>query len=410
MLEHIFRWPGCGFCLLAVVVLAACKEDRGTGSPPPAPVVTEVVQAGPLQLHAELIGRLNGSANVEVRARVSGFVQEIAFREGQKVAKGDLLLRIDQRPFEAVLARAEAELLRAEALQKKAEDDERRQKQLFEKQTVSEQDYQNAVLASRAARAATEAARAARRQAELDLEFATVRAPIAGVIGRTEFSVGDFLAAGLSGVPVATLSTLDPIDLEFSVSEADYLGGAELINKFLELPEADRPRDVTLILGDRHEHPQKGWMLAVDRALDERTGTIGGKARFPNPGGLLRPGQFARVRFRTRELPEALTVSERAIADLQGKSFVWVVGDDNTVARRLVDVPVRTGGRAVISSGLQVGERVVVEGLLALSEGRSVVESSYPAVAGAPGNTDAQPQPDDRVHSDQPAQQAPPAE
>lgn len=380
------RSLGVGICLAVVLMLASCRKSGGANELPPVPVVSETVQTDPLQLQAELIGRLNGSANVEVRARVSGFVQEIAFMEGQKVTRGDVLLRIDPRPFEAALAQATAELVRMEALQKKAADDERRQKQLFEKKTISEQEYQNAVQASQAAKAAAEAARAAQRLAELNLEFATVIAPIDGVIGRTDFNEGDFLAAGSSGTPVATLSTLDPIDFEFSVSEAAYLEGAELINKFLDMPEADRPRDVTLILGDKHEHSEKGWVLAVDRALEATTGTIGGKARFPNPGGLLRPGQFARARFLTRKIANALTVSELAIVDMQGKSFVWVVDAEQKVSRRPVMIAGRVGGRAVIDNGLEPGERIVIEGMLALSEGRKIIETAPAVKAPASSN------------------------
>jgi membrane fusion protein (multidrug efflux system) len=371
---------------LAAIALSGCERDKAppVAAPGPPQVVVITVERRDVPIVREWIGSLDGSANVEVRARVQGYVQQVGFREGTMVKTGDLLLRIDPRPMEAALAQAKAELGQAVASQKKADLDEQRQAQLFSRKVNSQQDYDNAVQANLAAKATVEAVRAAVQQAQLNLSFAAITSPIDGIVGRTDFTVGDFVAAGGTGVPITTVSTVDPIKLVFSVSEKDYLEAAERISAMLARPLDQRPAIAELIRADGKVHPQKGRFLAADRAVDVKTGTIRISGLFPNPGNLLRPGQYARVRFQVEERAGVVLIPQRAVQELQGKNFVWVVDDANKVSQRSITVGPRLGSDWLIEEGLKPGERVVVEGLQKVRQGAPVQPSAAsPATAAA---------------------------
>jgi RND family efflux transporter MFP subunit len=215
---------GAPWLAAAALLLNSCdqKKEATVTLPPPA-VIVAAVEPKNVPLFDEWIGRLAGSANVDIRARVQGYVQEIAFNEGTVVNEGDLLLRIDPRPYEAALAQSQAELAQGVANQQKADQEERRQTDLFNKKIASDQDYRNAVQANLAAKATVDAGHAAVDQAQLNLEFATIKSPIKGIVGRTSFTVGNFVAAGAGGTEIATISTVDPIELRFGVSEKEYL-------------------------------------------------------------------------------------------------------------------------------------------------------------------------------------------
>jgi membrane fusion protein (multidrug efflux system) len=373
---------------VAAIGLSGCEREKAPPLAAAAPqVIVATVEARDVPIIDEWIGRLDGSANVDIRARVQGYIQEVAFKEGTVVKEGDLLVRIDPRPFEAATAQAKAELAQAIAAQNKAELDEQRQKQLLDRKITSQQDYDNAVQANLGAKAAVESARAALAQAELNLGFATISSPIEGIVGRTEFNVGDFVAAGGAGTPVTTVSTVDPIKLVFSVSEKDYLQVADRIAEILAKPLDQRDATGELIRADGKVHPNKGRFLAADREVDAKTGTIRISAIFPNPGNILRPGQYARVRVKIEERAGALLIPQRAVQELQGRNFVWVVDNANKVSQRKVTVGPRFGSDWLIEDGLKPGERIVVEGLQKVRDGVTVQPSTAPstaAVAGAP--------------------------
>jgi membrane fusion protein, multidrug efflux system len=275
---------------VAAICLSGCEREK---APPlaaaPPQVFVATVEPRDVPVIDEWIGTLDGSANVDIRARVQGYIQEIAFKEGSVVKEGDLLLRIDPRPYEAALEQAKAELGQAIAEQQKAVQDEQRQTELFNKKIASQQDYANAVQANLAAKAKVEAARAALDQAQLNLDFATITSPLTGIVGRIDLSVGDYVAAGSTGAPVTTVSTVDPIKLVFSVSEKDYLEAADRITAILAKPLDQREATGELIRADGKVHPYKGRFLAADREVDAKTGTIRISAIFPNPGNILRP-------------------------------------------------------------------------------------------------------------------------
>lgn len=364
---------GAPWLAAGVVLLSGCNEKKeAMATPPPPAVIVAAVEPRNVPIFDEWIGRLDGSANVDIRARVQGYVQEIAFNEGTVVNEGDLLLRIDPRPYEAALAQAQAKLAQAEADQQKTDQEEQRQTDLFNKKAASDRDYRNAIQANAAAKATVDADHASVDQAQLDLEFATIKSPIKGIVGRTTFTVGNFVPAGSGGAQITTISTVDPIELQFGISEKEYLLSSEEISALLAEPLEQRDEDFELIRADGKVHPHKGRLLAADRAVDPNTGTIRITAIFPNPGNILRPGQYARVRLKVEERTGALPVAQRAVVEIQGKNFVWVVDDTNKASMRSVTVGPRIGSDWLIDTGLNPGDHIVVEGLQKLTEGGSV--------------------------------------
>ena len=379
---------GAPWLAIGTVLFSGCNEKKDAiATLPPPPVIIAAVEPRNVPIIDEWIGRLDGSANVDVRARVQGYVQEIAYNEGTVVNDGDVLLRIDPRPYEADLAQAQAKLAEAQANQEKTDQEEQRQTDLFNKKVTSDRDYRNAVLANSAAKATVDALHAAVDQAQLNLEFATIKSPIKGIVGRRSFTVGNFVPAGGGGTEVTKISTVDPIHLRFGFSEKEYLQWAEDISALLAKPLEQRDEDFELIRADGKVHPYKGRLFAADRAVDPNTGTIWITAIFPNPGNILRPGQFARVRLKVEERTDALAVAQRAVVEMQGKNFVWVVDDANKASMRSVTVGPRIGSDWIIDNGLKAGDRVVVEGLQMLTEGGSVQPTTALANANpAPAN------------------------
>ncbi len=350
--------------------LSGCEEKQ-TAAPagPPEVLVTAVAQQD-VPIYREWLGTLDGSSNADIRARVQGYLMKQNYQEGALVKTGDLLFEIDARPFEASLAQAKADLATSEARQGKTENDEKRQAQLFAQKASSEQDRDNAVQSNAAAKASVEAAKAAVQQAEINLAFTRVTAPIDGIAGIAIPGIGDLVGPS-SGV-LTTISTVDPIKARFPISEQEYLGGAKALTAVMEKPFAERRANGELILADGSVFPEKGKFLSVDRQVQVQTGTILIEILFPNPGNVLRPGQYARVRTIIETQTGALVVPQRAVNELQGSYSVGVVGTDGKVEIRPVKVGPRIASSWVISSGLNPGEKVIVEGIQKVKGGSPV--------------------------------------
>jgi membrane fusion protein (multidrug efflux system) len=367
--------------VIAASLLAACEKPATPE--PPLPVVSLLeVRNSAIPHTGILIGQLDSPQNVEVRARVEAFVEEIAFTEGGKVKQGDLLFKLDRRPFVEKLAVANASLAEAMVAQKKFEIDVSRLKPLAASGGVSQQDLDDAEASLEASKAMVESARSSVESAQLDLGYCEVKAPIDGLIGAKEVSVGDLVGKGEPTL-LATMSSLDPMWFYCNISEADYIRTktrAEELGKDLgTLP-------LTLILPGGKEHDKQGRIVFFDRAVNVKTGTMRVRVEFPNPTELLRPGMFARARIDGGSR-EGIKIPERALSELQGKSFVWVVDAEQKVSQR----PVRTGdtvdSEVVVLEGLQPGERIVLEGVQKVHDGARVnVIAAEPAAvpAGSP--------------------------
>jgi membrane fusion protein (multidrug efflux system) len=355
--------------LFAVPLLAApaCRKPEAVVPPPPVVQVMEVKTTA-VPLTTTLIGQLDSPQNVEVRARVEAFVDKMLFTEGVEVKAGDMLFELDKKPFLEKLAAANGALAEAHAALNKYQKDVERYSALYEKRAIPKQDLDNAEASVEVGNANVESAKARVESAQLDLGYCDVKAPITGLIGAKQVSIGELVGKGEPTL-LATISTLDPIWFYCNVSEVEYIKAEERSRK-LGKDVATLP--VTLITSDGREHPDQGKFVFIDRAVDVKTGTLRVRAEFPNKEKLLRPGMFARVRVDLGTRPDCIEVPERAIAQLQGKNFVWVISSDGRASQRQVTLGEQVGGNFLVSDGLKAGERIVLEGILKVREGAPV--------------------------------------
>ena len=360
-------------CLTAVVVIAltgatACKDDPPPPPPPTVKVATVLQRDVPI--YVEAVGQTRGATEIEVRARVEGYLESVDFQEGTPVRKGQLLYTIDRRPFEAALAQARGQLAQAQAGLARARQDVERYEPLVAKNAIPREQYETAVSARSAAEAAVEAASAAAERAALDLGYTRVVAPEAGLVGRTEVYPGTLVGRGESTL-LTRISQVGAIHVRFSIPEREYLRYARAGQARGGPQDASR-LPLQLVLGDGSVHPHPGRLVFVDRNVDPATGTILIEAAFPNPGGIVRPGQFARIRAAVEVKRGAILVPQRAVQELQGIQNVAVVGAGDSVDIRQVRAGDRVGTLWVVDSGLSAGDRIVVEGLQKVRPGAVV--------------------------------------
>ncbi len=369
---------------LAALVAGGCAEKAPPAPPPPEVYVADVVQRD-VPVYAELVGQALGSQDVEIRARVEGYLDTVAFVEGSFVRQGDLLYQIDPKPFEAAVAAARANLATARARLDKTGNDVARYRPLVEKQAVSRQELDNALSAQDAASAQVDAAQAALDKAMLDLGYTRIASPVDGLVGTTRVKTGNLVGRGESTL-LTTVSRIDPVLFRAGVSEAEYLRVAREMRG--GEGQLSRETPVELILADGTAHPESGRIEAAERAVDATTGTLMLQFTFPNPDRLLRPGQYGRVRFVTEIKAAALLVPQRAVSELQHLYTVAVVGVGDTVELRTVEVGPRVDGLWVIDKGLEPGERVIVEGLQRARPGVKVSPKPVPPAPAGGGTAE----------------------
>jgi len=366
-------------CIVVLMAVSACAKEAAPAAPPPPEVmVTEPIQRD-VPVWMELVGQAKGFQDVEIRARVEGFLQTVAFTEGTLVTKGQRLYQIDPKDLQAAVANAKGQLATAQARLEKAKNDVNRYTPLVAKQAVSQQELDNALAARDAATAQVDAQQAALEKAQNDLGYTTIYSPIEGLIGTTQVKAGNLVGRGESTLLV-TISQIDPILFRAGIAEAEYLKVARRVQEQQAQGVVQKEKTpIQLILADGTVHPQEGYLDAIERNVDTTTGTIALQIKFPNPGRLVRPGQFGRVRFIIDQKKGALLVPQRAVQELQNLYSIAVVGADNKVAFRNVKVGPREGSLWVIEEGLKPGERVVVEGLQKVREGLVVAPKPVPA-------------------------------
>lgn len=382
------------FALISLLVsLAGCGGSEEAVQMPPLPVEVADAERRDVPLSMEMVGATRGTQDVPIRARVEGFLETMNFQEGRFVEKGDLLYTIDPEPFEAKLVEAFSQLASAQTALAKADADLNRIRPLAEMKAVSEQDLDAAVAMEAAARAGVQAAEAGVDLAKINLSYTKIHAPIDGLIGLTKAKPGEFVGREPNPVVLNVLSDINPIRVRFSISESEYLILARTYMQ--DNPEFDQrrqptedrpggPVDLVLILADGTEHPQPGYTVAASQSIDPETGTYSVEAAFPNPGSVLLPGQFARVRAPYQTLEDVVVVPRKALVELQGKYQVYVVNDQNSVEIRKVDVGPIKDLDIVIESGLQGGETVIVEGLQKVRAGMKVQPRMTTRDAAAP--------------------------
>lgn len=363
--------------VLASILLSACGESQQQQAAPPPPAVTV---ATPIQReivdYDEYVGRFAAINSVEVRARVSGYLEKVHFTDGQVVKEGDLLFTIDKRPFQTALDQAKANLQRARADLAFAESDLERASQLVRDKTITQQVYDQRTQVKKVAEASVAAQEAAVRQTELDLEFTELRAPVTGRIGDRRVSPGNLVTGGAGGTTtlLATIVSTDPIWFEFTFDESSYLRYERLAAKSNGDDIATRggSTQVRLKLLDENDFVHVGRMDFIDNVIDKATGTIRGRAVFANRANILTPGMFARLQVPGSPRYEALLIPDTAIGSEQARKFVYVVRPDNSVAQKYVVLGPLSEGDRVIRSGLEPDDRVIVSGLMRVRPGVKV--------------------------------------
>lgn len=364
---------GLGLITVGAGLLAGCGKSVSASSPTPRPAMkVTVVKAEPanVPVTGEWVGTLDGYVNAQLQPQASGYLIRQDYREGSQVEKGQVLFEIDPRPFEAALEQAQGQLGQAQAQLALAQINVKRDTPLAEAHAIATSQLDNEVQQEAQAKAAVESAQAAVATANLNLGFTKVRSLITGVAGQATTQVGNLVN---TQSVLTSVSQLDPIKVYFSISDSEYLGltkrvdgkGSNLLNGASKLP-------LTLTLSDGEVYPYKGHVVFVDRQLNTETGAIRIAAAFPNPGNMLRPGQFGRVRAETAILHNAVLVPQEAITEFQGLEQVYSVGKDNKVHANNVTLGPEYGHNCVIAGGLPAGSLVITDNLQKLREGAPV--------------------------------------
>lgn len=358
-------------------LVASCGQgqQQQQGAPPPPQVTVAKPTKRTLSDFDEYVGRFTAVNSVEVRARVSGYLDGLHFKDGQSVKQGDLLFTIDKRPFQNTLDQARANLAQAKSNLAFTESDYTRGQQLVRDKTITEQTFEQRSQAYRNAQASVSNNEAAVRQAELDIEFTELRAPINGRIGDRRVSPGNLVTGGTGGntTMLATIVSTDPIYFEFTFDEASFLRYERLSKNGQELASRGAGVTVKLKLIDEANFEHEGRMDFVDNVIDRSTGTIRGRAVFANPGNVFTPGMFGRVQVPASQPYEALLLPDAAIGTEQARKYVLVVDGEDTARQKYVTLgQLAPDGLRVIKDGLSLDDRVVISGLMQARAGQKV--------------------------------------
>jgi membrane fusion protein (multidrug efflux system) len=362
------------FCSIPLLLTAAaslygCSDEHKPVAPQTLSIDVFAAKRSDVELASEFTGRTVGSVDAEVRARVQGTLLEQHFKDGSQVAEGQLLYTIDSAPFVATLAEAKGKLAEAETKLVRATADLARIKPLADIDAVSKRDLDKAKASKGVAEGEVQAARAAVQAAQIQLDYTKVLSPVSGTIGISKVTVGEMVGAAPNAVVLNTVSKLDPIHVQFSLSEKEYLYFAHLAR--LE-GEARKKRTLTLVLADNSVHPESGHVVKVDRGVDVNSGAITVEAAFPNPGKFLRPGLFAKIKTVAETRKDAIVIPRRAIKEIQGTFQVYVMDEAKKVAQRLIKVGPLSGDLQVVEEGLKKGELVAVEAIQKLRSGMQI--------------------------------------
>ncbi|TMP90590.1 MAG: efflux RND transporter periplasmic adaptor subunit [Verrucomicrobia bacterium] len=376
------KWLSVRAALLILVLFClSCSRKMAPAAPNAPEVLVTTVTPRDVPRVLERVATLDGFINANINAQVQGYIVSRDYQEGSVVKKGNPLFQIDPRPFEAALAQAKGTLAKDKANQVKADADEKRAMDLFNKKVISDQERDTATAAAQAGRANIEADEAAVKQAELNLGYTKITAPIDGVAGFTNNQVGDLV--GPSTGPLTTVSQIDPIKAVVTAGEGPF---TDFVSRHPDATERNayiKSLDFDLILGNGELYPHKGKFYALDRSLDPKTGSIRYEVTFPNPGNILRPGQFGKVRFVADMKKGAMVIPQEAVNELQGNFQVAVVDQNNRVSIRPVKMGERIGAMWEVTEGLKPGDKVVVQGLQKAREGSTVTAKDWTPPADA---------------------------
>jgi membrane fusion protein (multidrug efflux system) len=363
--------------VVPLVVLSGCKGSAQPATPPPTEVSVIEIKPGPVTVYNEYVAQTQAPDTIEIRSQVTGLLERQAYADGARVKKGDVLYIIDQRPFEAQLAQAKASLAQAEANLVNAKQNLARNSRQIAQKAVSQQDYDTAVAQERSGAALVEAQKALLRNVELNLEFATLRASRDGFMSSSLVKPGALITA--QQTLLTTLYSSDPMWVNFSISEDRFLE----LQKTLKHPPGERPDTAPpfhIRLADGTDYTFTGKLNFIDATIDQKSGTLQVRVSVPNPDRLLRPGLFVRVIVAEFENPNAVRIPQQAVQELQGLKSVYVIGGEDKAEARQIVARYRIGNDWVVDSGLNSGDRIVIEGVSKVRTGAPVKPVTAAAV------------------------------
>jgi len=351
--------------IIPVLILSCGSGEQNTAQAKPKVKTVQAKQQDVIILK-DFVGQIYGKEDIPITARVAGFLEGIHFEEGGVVKKGQLLYTVDQQPFKASVAAAESQLAEAKTLLVLAENDLNRIAPLAKKNAVSQSDL-DAALATRDARQASVKAAESKLELErINLSYTQINAPVSGLIGKTEAQLGEYVGAFPNAVQLNTVSNVESVIVEFFITEQDYLATAREARRRVEANETLQRNEMSnppkLILADGSEYEETGTFSFINRQIDAATGSILVQTAFPNTDGLLRPGQFTRVRVAVSDKEGAILVPQRCLIELQGLYYLYVVNRDGVVEQRSIKKGANYQDYMIVESGIESGESVIIEG------------------------------------------------
>jgi len=357
-----------GVLIVALIICVGCSSNAEKPAPPPPGVtVTPAIQKD-VPIHQEWVGTMLGNVDADIRPKVDGFLLSRLYTEGSYIEKGAPMFQLDKRQAQAAVEQAQGNLERARASLGQAQIDVRRYTPLVAQRAISQAELDKALSSETAGKAGVDANQAVLDNAKLNLGWTTVTSPISGIAGVSKVQIGDLMTPI---TVMTTISSVNPIYVDFNVAEQDYL-------RFVrEKTGRSAGQDLELILGDGTVYPRRGHALFVNREVDSRTGTIQVRGEFSNPGNVMRPGQYARIRAVTELRKSAVLIPQQAVSELQGVYQVGVVGADNKVTIKTVKLGPQSGDMWVVESGLQAGDNVVIDGLQRIKTGMTVAPTPF---------------------------------
>jgi len=353
---------------MVLTISNGCSSSAEKPAPPPPGVTVTSATQRDVPIHQEWVGTMSGNVDADIRPKVEGFLLSRLYTEGSYITKGTPMFQLDGRQAQAAVEQAEGNLARTRASLGQAQIDVRRYTPSVAQKAVSQAELDKALSSESAAKAGVDANQAAVDNAKLNLGWTTVTSPISGIAGVSKVQVGDLMTPTTT---MTTISSVNPIYVDINVAEQDYL-------RFVrEKTGRKAGQDFELILGDGTTYPRRGHALFVNREVDSRTGTIQVRGEFPNPGNVLRPGQYARIRAVTELRKSAVLIPQQAVSELQGVYQVGVITSDNKVTIKAVKLGPQFGNMWVVESGLQAGDNVVVDGLQRIKTGMTVAPTPF---------------------------------
>lgn len=364
----------CAVSLMTLSFFSSCNKKAGKKEQALQTVTTTKAIKKDIPLYSEFVGQVFGLKDIPIRTRVEGFLESINFKEGFPVKKGQLLYTVDPQSYQADVATQQGYLAEAKTRLIQATNDLERIKPLAEVNAVSKSDLDAAIADKGAAQAAVEAAQAGLKNTQIQLGYCRIISPINGIIGKTQARIGEFVGKMPNPVILNTVSTIETVRVQFSLTESDYLLIMRDLIKEHPIQENTREnrKEIELILADGSVHNHKGQIDFIDREVNSTTGSIMLQASFPNPEKVIRPGQFAKVRAEIELVKGAILVPQKAVAELQGKHIVTVITKDNKVEKRTVKVGQKVGDFWIIKEGIKENDHIVYEGMQKVRKGMAV--------------------------------------